>query len=174
MDTIKETFDERLLRARQFADVAHGGQRYGEHQYNYHLEKVYRTLLRFKVGSDELLIAAFLHDVLEDTPTNFSDVFRAFGPEVAELVYAVTDELGRNRGERHAKTYPKIRELPQAVTLKLADRIANVEHSIYTMDVGKLSMYRREHQEFHEALGAHGPARMWEELEILFDVKTKS
>lgn len=169
-----ETTEEKVQRAKDFADVAHGAQRYGDHPYVYHLQKVYNVLLQFKVGTEELLCAAILHDVLEDTPTNFSDVFRAFGPEVAELVYAVTDELGRNRGERHAKTLPKIKAMPLAVTLKLADRIANVEHSIDTMDVGKLSMYRREHQEFKEALSVHGHQAMWNYLDGLFEVKTGS
>ncbi len=166
-----------IFDAGMFAKKAHGNQKYGEHPYYVHLEAVGQVLLRFGFTYKEhssLLAAALLHDVLEDTPTNYSDVFRAFGPEVAELVYAVTDELGRNRNERHSKTYPKVLALPKAVILKLADRIANVEHSIETLDVGKLNMYRREQELFYLGIGINDATEalpMWEHLTKLFEVK---
>ena len=55
---------------------------------------------------------------------------KKFGHEVAELIYAVTSELGRNRAERNKKTYPKIQGNFYATALKLADRIANVEYGM--------------------------------------------
>lgn len=163
-----------INRAQDFAVAAHGPQMYGDRPYLYHLQKVAEVLDRFDQADHASLVAALLHDTLEDTATSYSDIFKAFGPEVAELVYAVTDELGRNRAERHAKTYPKIAVMPKAVTLKLADRIANVEHSVVMDKDGRLithtnqfSMYKKEHRKFREALCAHGPDAMWAHLEAL-------
>lgn len=166
-----ETLEDKAIRARQFADEAHGAQLYDGRPYMFHLEQVYGMLLRFKVQTDELLIAAILHDVIEDTALNFSDLNREFGPLVAELVYAVTDELGRNRHERHFKTYPKIKALPLSITLKLADRIANVEHSIRAGNRDKFLMYRREHFEFLAGIGPAGPISMWKHLEDLMKLE---
>lgn len=158
-----------VRRAREFAARAHAQQTYGDKLYIYHLEQVEFTLARFGQNSPELQAAALLHDTLEDTPTNYNDLKVQFGYTVAELVYAVTDELGRNRAERHAKTYPKIAGVPDATTLKLADRIANVEHSIMTVDRNKLAMYQKEHLDFLVALchAGCGPPAMWGYLEVM-------
>ena len=87
-----------------------------------------------------------------------------FGEDVAEMVFAVTDELGRNRKERKVKTYPKIAANPEAIILKLADRIANIEHG------GKIDMYKKEHGNFVGWLGGASQKdtqAMWEHLERL-------
>ncbi len=161
----EETVTGLILRAHGFAERAHGNQRYGDQPYIFHLTQVRDVLVRFGRTQPDLLVAALLHDALEDTPTNYNDILRAFGIEAAELVYAVTDEVGRNRHERHEKTYPKMLEYPPAITLKLADRIANVEHSIRSGDGRKLAMYRSENLAFEARLRpAGGPDPMWDWL----------
>jgi (p)ppGpp synthase/HD superfamily hydrolase len=137
-----------VQRAREFATKAHGQQLYGDHPYIYHPEQVRDVLLRYGHVDPEMLAAALLHDVIEDTPVNYNDVKAYFGRWVAELVYAVTDELGRNRRERHSKTYPKTADLREAVVLKLADRIANVEFSIAVNDAKRLFVYKTEQEDF--------------------------
>jgi len=165
-----EDLHEIVTRARAFAVEAHGPQLYSGVPYVHHLDMVRRVLLRFKAdATPEFQAAALLHDVIEDTPRNYSDVERAFGAQVAELVYLLTDELGRNRHERHAKTYPKIKGHYMATTLKLADRIANVEHSIQAGDEPHLSMYRREHFDFLAGVGPEGPEDMWSHLTWLMN-----
>jgi (p)ppGpp synthase/HD superfamily hydrolase len=158
-----------IRRAREFAVKAHGDQLYGNLPYLYHLEHVQTTLSRFGHDGPELQAAALLHDTLEDTATNYNDLRVQFGFTVAELVYAVTDELGRNRDERHDKTYPKIAAMPDALVLKLADRIANVEHSITAKDVRKLAMYCNEHREFGYGIDpmGRGPKDMWDYLNMM-------
>ena len=157
-------FDEFNMvdRARAFARSAHGSQTYGRDglSYGYHLEKVHNVMLWMGITDPEMLAAALLHDTIEDTQVRYGDVRDAFDMRVAELVYAVTDELGRNRTERHEKTYPKINANPDAILLKLADRIANVEYgwSLYLeQKVGSptprmLGIYQKEHQAFRDAL----------------------
>lgn len=162
--------EELVIQAIQFASEAHIHQKYGKLPYSHHLESVVGVLERFGISDPELLAAGALHDILEDVPeVSFGGLAGKFGQEVAELVLAVTDEPGKSRDERHARTYPKIREKKLAILIKLADRIANVEHSLEAKDP-KLTMYRKEHRGFKCALydDQCTPAlRMWELLDQL-------
>ena len=159
----------RLLvpRAAKFALQRHGAQMYGKvHPYGLHLAHVEEVLLRFDHYDPDLLAAAWLHDVLEDTPTKYSELHVLFGKTVAELVYAVTNEAGPNRAARHLLTYPKIRAYPGATTLKLADRIANTEFSVMQP---MFSMYKREYEGLIEALYVEGEnGKMWAHLDELY------
>ena len=110
---------------------------------------------------------------MEDTDIEREDVEVRFGAVVAELVWRVTDEPGRNRKERKAATYPKIAASEAAIVLKLADRIANVESSIrYKLRL--IEMYRKEQAGFEEALRPHCrtefASRMWAVLDELMTV----
>lgn len=161
-------------RAKWFAGVAHCKQKYGTHDYTYHLEQVEMALNRFGfVDNFQLRISAWLHDVIEDTKISYDQIKLGFGQEIADVVYAVTNEMGRNRQERHEKTYAKIRQSKEALALKLADRIANIEFSKGT-DSGFFQMYEKEWKGFHSALfdPEETDARinkMWRYLEDLFD-----
>jgi guanosine-3',5'-bis(diphosphate) 3'-pyrophosphohydrolase len=151
---------------KRFAIEAHGDQHYGDAPYVAHLQAVHDVLVEFGYLNEDLLAAAWLHDVLEDTTTTFEDLSREFGLRVAQIVKGVTNELGKNRAERHAKTYPKIASDLDCVTLKLADRIANMRASL----TGKkfIAMYRGEYPEFRAALRPGGGCEaMWIELDRL-------
>lgn len=152
-----------LRHVKFYATVKHAGLFYaGGLPYTHHLAAVEAVLRRFGSGDvEELLVAAWLHDTVEDTGTKVKEIKEMFGPEVAKLVSAVTNEEGANRKIRAALTYPKIREAgPLAVRLKLADRIANVEQG------GDLvGMYRKEHEDFRRALYTPGENEdMWTHL----------
>ena len=187
-DTIKEAYD--------FAVRAHWGQMYGSVPYIQHLEEVYTILKKNGSYSEEVLIAGLLHDVLEDTKVTFQMVFDQFGYKVASMVYAVTDEPTKydkkklakkinseyglkedcSRGiddakkiirtDRKRKTYPKILSNEWAIHIKLADRIANVKHSVTAKDSKMIDMYRNEHQEFTRKLKIGAVANcLWKDLE---------
>jgi len=142
--------------AYRFAAEKHAAQRYGNAPYTVHLEAV-RAVLRDAGFADDhpLAIAAWLHDTIEDTDTNEREVQSRFGEE--------NTGVGQNRKERNAHAYAKIRAAPDAATLKLADRIANVEASANVPD--KLAMYRKEWPGFRDALAGHGLPMLWERLE---------
>ncbi len=161
-------FTQNIAEAILFAKAAHGSQRYGQHEYIVHPENVVQVIKIFSDELDEsLIIAGYLHDTIEDTPTSYSDIKKKFGAEPAELVYAVTDELGRNRAERHVKTYPKIAANKKAIALKLADRISNVAYSIANRE-SRFLMYLKEHDGFKQALSNGTHKAMWDQLEKLF------
>ena len=144
--------EERLLQAKEFAVKAHGQQMYGDKPYVSHLAHVHEVMNRYRRSNTDILvlIAGWLHDVLEDTSTSKAELIRSFGEQVADIVYRVTDEPGANRAERKRKTYPKIRDHIDATTVKLCDRIANVEASSDVPE--KLKMYKNEHKGFKDAV----------------------
>jgi len=151
-------------RAREYAVEAHRGQQYGTKPYHVHLDAVVEVLRRFGHRDLETLAAGYLHDVLEDTETEFHALSREFGEVVAALVDACTDGAGANRAERKERPYRLIPKTPGALLVKLADRIANVEAS---RESGSrlLSMYRKEHPEFERRLrGPSAAEPMWAHL----------
>ncbi len=80
-------------KARAFAVERHKDQMYGSeqvsHPYEWHLEKV--AALAEKLGYPEpIQAAAWLHDVVEDTPTTIDEIRTLFGDKIAEIVENVT------------------------------------------------------------------------------------
>jgi len=133
-------------RALLVADKAHANQTYDIYPYGYHLRQVVK--ITEELGYDEsIVVAAALHDTLEDTELSYNDLKKAFGLEVAEIGYCVTDELGRDRKERKEKTYPKIRSNWKAVVVKICDRIANMQQAkLYNSRLYEI--YQNEHDDF--------------------------
>jgi len=101
------------------------------------------------------LRATFGHDLIEDTRVSYNDVMNHLGQEAADIVYAVTNEKGKNRKERgNIKYYEGIRQTPGAVFVKLCDRIANVQYSKMTKS-RMFEMYRKEHSDFESMIGRY-------------------
>lgn len=119
------------------------------------------------------LRAAWGHDLIEDTRNSYNDVKQVLGEEAADIIYAVSNEKGRDRKERaNDKYYEGIRNTPGAVFVKLADRIANVQYSKMTKS-RMFEMYKEENDHFLESLGfvegqAHPLGEMCHYLENLF------
>ena len=144
---MKNYIDTKVKEARMVAVKAHAGQYYDTiFPYEKHLDDVIDVLTEHDIVSPKLLKAAYLHDIVEDCDVSYNKIKDYFGEDVAEIVYCVTDELGRNRKERKAKTLPKIASNPDAVIVKLADRIANIQHG------GKVDMYQKEYLNFRDTL----------------------
>ncbi|GGK61266.1 HD domain-containing protein [Nocardia camponoti] len=162
---------ETEVRAREFAIAAHGDQRYGQYPYQHHLKAVRGVLADFGYAGAHGA-AAWLHDVIEDTPVTYEEVESRFGREVVDLVWAVTG-VGPDRKARVLDAYTKIVAYPPAVILKLADRTANAEAS--PPDSAWMGMYRTEHASFKAHLGpllAEDPVvqQMWARLERVLDL----
>lgn len=137
-------------RAMLVAEKAHAGQSYDIYPYIYHVKQV--AEIAEKLGYDEsVVVASILHDTLEDGNLSYNDILKSFGEEIAEIVYAVTDELGRNRKERKLKTYPKIKNNWKAVAVKLCDRIANIKQS-KEYNPKMLKCYSDEHNDFKNGI----------------------
>lgn len=128
---------ETLVRAYQFADLAHTGQhRRSGDPYIVHPLNVADILCR--IEADPLsIVAALLHDTVEDTRFSVEDIEKAFGPVVAALVEGVTKLSHLNFRTAHEEQARNLRKMFLAmakdirvILIKLADRL----HNMRTLD----------------------------------------
>jgi (p)ppGpp synthase/HD superfamily hydrolase len=102
---------------------------------------------------DTVILAAYGHDLIEDTRVSYNDVKENLGLGSADIIYACTNEKGKNRKERaNEKYYEGIRNTQGAVFVKLCDRIANVQYSKMTGSC-MFDMYKKENINFMIKLG---------------------
>ena len=167
------SWEERFEESRKMACEAHQGQHYGAFPYYSHLREVVNTLVDFGATLEDshtapILVAAWLHDSLEDTSLKIELIEERLGMDVAQIVWRVTDEPGQNRKQRKAATYLKTRQDERAIILKLADRIANVRSSQHN-NPKLFQMYAKEQTDFSQALRSWSNSqmalRLWENLD---------
>jgi (p)ppGpp synthase/HD superfamily hydrolase len=119
------------------------------------------------------MLACWGHDLIEDTRVSYNDVKDHLGQEAADIIYALTNEKGKNRKERaNDKYYEGIRNTKGAVFVKLCDRIANVQYSKMTGS-RMFEMYKKENDMFVVQLGwdrkeSHPYGEMFRYLNNLF------
>jgi (p)ppGpp synthase/HD superfamily hydrolase len=121
---------ELLRRAYDLAAEAHEGQRRRGNQDSYvtHPLEVARCL-RDEGFGDEVLAAAILHDAVENSEIELSDIVREFGQRIAELVASLTEDPSiEDWGERKRSLRRDVVEAgPDAVAIYAADKLTNVK-----------------------------------------------
>lgn len=127
---IRPVEDTMERRAFYFAVRSHRNQKrkFSYDFYVHHLRRV-AGMVKGLTDDEELIAAAYLHDVVEDTPITVDEVCRAFGPRICRIVEELTDDKGM-RKEMGRVEYVKqkvSRMSPDALLIKLADRIDNVK-----------------------------------------------
>lgn len=120
-----------LARALDFAARKHAHQRRkGEDAEPYvnHLADVARLVAEATGGRDPTaVVAALLHDTIEDTGTKRSELARAFGPRVAAIVAEVTDDKRLPRRVRKQRQVEQARHKSRrAKLIKIADKTSNL------------------------------------------------
>ncbi len=122
-----------VRKAQVYAMAAHAAvgqkRKYTGEPYIVHPAEVARIVAGVPGATPDMVAAAWLHDVVEDTDCTFTDVHVAFGADIAALVGWLTDvsrpEDG-NRAYRKAVDRAHTAEAPaEAQTIKLADLISN-------------------------------------------------
>jgi len=114
---------DKVTRAILFAQVAHKDQLDddGKDYFTAHLNKVGHAVQMLTTDED-IICAAYLHDVLEDTFTTYDEVLGEFGLRVADLVYECTDE---GEADSYGKYFPRLKSA-DAILIKLIDRASNI------------------------------------------------
>ena len=120
-----------LAKALLFAAEAHRNHRRkgaAQEPYINHLIEVLDLVAQTTSGEDlDTLIAALLHDVVEDTPTTYEDVGKRFGERVAEIVRENSDDMSVPKPERRRARIAAItRKSREARIVKIADVISNL------------------------------------------------
>ena len=123
----------KIEQAFHFAERLHSGQyRVSEEPYIIHPVEVAKILVNLKADT-HTIIAAFLHDILEDTDTKPEEIEQLFGKDVLTLVQGVT-KLGKlqfkSKEERQAENFRRLfiamANHIRIIFLKLADRLHNM------------------------------------------------
>ncbi|OTG88082.1 RelA/SpoT family protein [Acinetobacter sp. ANC 4558] len=128
---LSESDVDRVLAACDYADIAHDGiaRKSGE-PYILHPISVGCILAHMRLDA-ETLMAALLHDVIEDTDFSKDDITEKFGRTVAELVDGVT-KLSHSSDKEYNKaaSFRKILQAtlhdPRVIIIKLSDRYHNM------------------------------------------------
>lgn len=121
---------QRVLDAAIFATAKHGDQKrkYSGVPYVTHPLAV-AQMVDVAGGSGEQILAAILHDVLEDTPTTREEIAKEFGEKVATLVVELTKTTKPEDGNRATRARMERDRLanisPEAKLIKLADLLHN-------------------------------------------------
>ncbi len=160
--------------AYNFAKRLHEGQyRISEEPYIIHPVEVAKILVDLKVDTNTL-IAAFLHDILEDTATEPIEIEQRFGKDVLNLVQGVT-KLGKlqfkSKEERQAENFRRLfiamASDIRIIFLKLADRLHNMR-TLNFMAANKQQKIARETLDIFAPLANRlGIGRIKAELEDL-------
>ncbi|SAK78595.1 HD domain-containing protein [Caballeronia ptereochthonis] len=162
-----------LIRAFAFAADKHRNQRRKDAEASPYINHpiALADVLANEAGIDDerVLLAAVLHDTIEDTDTSHDELVRWFGEEVAHIVAEVTDDKSLPKAERKRLQIEHAAHVGhRAKLVKLADKICNLR-DIATMPPADWSDERkREYFEWAKRVvdalrGAHAG------LEALFD-----
>jgi len=144
-----------VMEAYEFAAKAHEGQqRYSGEPYISHPVAVATILAELKLDA-QTLMAALLHDVIEDTGVPKEHIAELFGEEVAELVDGVSklDKIEfRSRAEAQAESFRKMLFAMvgdmRVILVKLADRTHNMR-TLWIMPPDKRRRIARETLEIY-------------------------
>lgn len=142
-----------LTRALMFAARKHADQRRkgaAAEPYVNHLADVALLVAEATGGTDVIaVVAALLHDTLEDTPTTREELEREFGPEVAAVVTEVTDDKSLPKAERKRLQVEKAAfKSDRAKLVKVADKTSNLRSILESPPVGWDVARRRDYFEW--------------------------
>ncbi len=122
---------QRILAAAKFASEKHAAQKRkgaaAEPYVNHLIEVAQLAANSSDVLDAELVMAAFLHDTIEDTGTTAKELEQAFGSDISALVVEMTDDKSLPKDVRKELQVTNApHKSARAQVLKLADKISNL------------------------------------------------
>ena len=133
----------KLLAARKFAISKHKGLKRKDCKTPYwrHLEKVVQNLQKIGVKDDSVLCAGWLHDTIEDTATDYDDIYEKFGKKCADMVASLTKDTRLAKPMREREYVIRLKRASiDAKIVKLCDvwaNIADLENTSYSFEKKK-------------------------------------
>ena len=165
-----------VRKAQVYAMAAHAAvgqkRKYTGEPYIVHPAEVAKIVAGVPGSTPDMVAAAWLHDVVEDTGCTFTDIHMAFGIDIATLVGWLTDvsrpDQG-NRAYRKAVDREHTAQAPaEAQTIKLADLISN-SRSIVAHDPTFAKTYLEEKRLLLEVMTKGDPSLMIEARKYIGD-----
>ncbi|MCD7844674.1 MAG: bifunctional (p)ppGpp synthetase/guanosine-3',5'-bis(diphosphate) 3'-pyrophosphohydrolase [Oscillospiraceae bacterium] len=165
---------ERIRQAFDFAVAAHEGQKRKDGS-PYVTHTIAAAAIAAEMGlDDESIIAALLHDVLEDTDTTYETVAAQFGEDVAGIVDGVTkltrvqySTLEERQMENLRKMLMAMAKDIRVILIKLADRLHNMRTMQYQTPEKQLSKSRETMEIYAPIAHRLGVEKVKDELEDL-------
>lgn len=140
-------------KARAFAYKAHQNQKYGSLPYTTHVDAVVELL---KPYGPDAVVVGYLHDVLEDTKTDFKEIESQFGPFIAKCLELLRDDSSKPRQLRKKEAAARLGAVKGreelALIVSAADRLANMQACNAARDIKRLKMYLNEYDAFKAAV----------------------
>ena len=169
-----DTNEDLLNRAYVYAMKAHGSQtRASGDPYFTHPLEVAAILTDLKLD-DATIVAALLHDTIEDTEATRAEIDRLFGPEIGALVEGLTKLKRLELVSREAKQAENLRKLLLAIAddvrvllVKLADRLHNMRTLEFVPEASRRRIAEETLDIYAPLAGRMGMQEMREELEDL-------
>lgn len=162
-----------LLRALEFAATHHAAQvrKFNPEPYILHPIRVAKMVAE-NAADETTIVAAILHDIVEDTPVTIKDIYDEFGMEVALVVADLTNlkDPSKNRAIRKAEEVERARGMTkEAKVIRLADIIDNVPSIVANDKPEFAKLYVEEKRALVKNLiGTNTPALYAEVLKILY------
>jgi GTP diphosphokinase / guanosine-3',5'-bis(diphosphate) 3'-diphosphatase len=168
------TNEDLLNRAYVYAMKAHGSQtRASGDPYFSHPLEVAAILTDLKLD-DATIVAALLHDTIEDTEATRAEIDQIFGPEIGALVEGLTKLKRLELVSREAKQAENLRKLLLAISddvrvllVKLADRLHNMRTLEFVPEASRHRIAEETLDIYAPLAGRMGMQEMREELEDL-------
>ena len=169
-----DTNEDLLNRAYVYAMKAHGSQtRASGDPYFSHPLEVAAILTDLKLD-DATIVAALLHDTIEDTEATRAEIDQIFGPEIGALVEGLTKLKRLELVSREAKQAENLRKLLLAISddvrvllVKLADRLHNMRTLEFVPPESRKRIAEETLDIYAPLAGRMGMQEMREELEDL-------
>lgn len=120
----------RLINAINFASMKHKDQRRKDSAatpYINHPIEVMKIISDAGIKDEDILIAAVLHDTVEDTDTTFDEIKNLFGERVSNMVREVSDDKSLSKVDRKRLQVEHAEHISYgAKYIKLADKYSNI------------------------------------------------
>ena len=152
---------KRYQEAMQFAAYAHRAQMRKGADIPYIVHPIECSMIVSSITDDEdVIIAALLHDVIEDTEFDYDDIKQRFGTRVADLVHQETEDKreGQSKEEtwyiRKKETIEHLKSASyDAKVICLGDKLSNIRASIRDYESSKDEFWQRFNQSDPEFQG---------------------
>lgn len=159
------------VRALAFAAAKHRDQRRKDREGTPYINHpiALTEILNVEVGITDpfVLVAALLHDTVEDTATTADELAEHFSPEIRDIVLEVSDDKRLNKARRKQLQIEHAPDLSQPARLvKLADKISNLRDLHSSPPHGWCLERKREYFDWCKAVidGLRGTHTMLEEI----------
>lgn len=119
---------ELIKTAKLFAKKKHKGQfrKDGITPYSKHLENVVNELKSMGITDEDILCTGWLHDTIEDTDTDYDEIYEKFNKKIANYVASVTKDTRLIKVKQEKAYISQLKKASwQAKVVKLGDIIAN-------------------------------------------------